>query len=126
MNGVLVDTSVWVDHFRVGNPALIELLGADRVMTHPLVVAEIACGTPPHRARTLSDVASLQQVQQASVGEVMDLIERERLFGSGVGVVDLLLLASTLMTQEVELWTRDRRLSALARRFGVMHAPLPR
>lgn len=56
----------------------------------------------------------------------MDLIERERLFGSGVGVVDLLLLASTLMTQEVELWTRDRRLSALARRFGVMHAPLPR
>lgn len=126
MSGVLVDTSVWVDHFRLGNAALIELLGADRVMTHPLVVAEIACGTPPHRARTLSDLASLQQVQQASVGEVMDFIERERLFGSGVGVVDLLLLASTLMMQEAELWTLDRHLSTLAKRFGVLHRPLPR
>lgn len=121
MRRVLVDTSVWVDHFRRGNAALVELLDADRVMVHPLVAGEIACGAPPDRSRTLSDLASLQQVRQASMREVVDFIEHERLFGSGVGLVDLLLLASTLMTPGVELWTLDRRLSALAGRFDVRH-----
>jgi hypothetical protein len=51
----------------------------------------------------------------------MDFIERERLFGSGCGLIDLLLLASTLLTPEAELWTLDKRLSALAQHFGVMH-----
>ncbi|EXI67762.1 MAG: hypothetical protein AW08_01703 [Candidatus Accumulibacter adjunctus] len=53
----------------------------------------------------------------------MDFIEHERLFGLGCGLVDLLLLASTLMTPGAELWTLDKRLGALANRFGVMHRP---
>src|SRR5574337_300091 len=40
-----------------------------------------------------------------------------------LGLVDMLLLASTLMTPGVELWTLDKRLCALAERFGVMHRP---
>ncbi len=32
MKAVLVDTSVWVDHFRSGNDALVELLELDLVM----------------------------------------------------------------------------------------------
>ncbi len=121
MKGVLVDTSVWVDHFRQRNDALIALLDLDWVMTHPLVVGEIACGTPPGRAQALADLGRLQPTQQASVEEVMSFIERERLFGLGCGLVDMLLLASTLMTPGVELWTLDKRLAALAERFGVMH-----
>jgi len=54
----------------------------------------------------------------------MDFIERARLFGLGCGFVDLLLLASTLMTPGVELWTLDRRLNALAERFDVVHRPI--
>jgi len=123
VNGVLVDTSVWVDHFRRRNNALADLLGLDLVLAHPLIVGEIACGTPPQRDRTLSDLNALQPSRQASVREVMDFIERERLFGLGCGLVDLLLLASTLMTPGVELWTLDKRLSALADRFGVMYRP---
>lgn len=121
MKAVLVDTSVWVDHFRLGNDALIELLNLDLVMMHPLIVGEIACGTPPRRTQTLSDLNGLQQAQQVNFREALEFIERERLFGLGCGLVDLMLLASALMTPGVELWTLDQRLSALAERFGVLH-----
>jgi predicted nucleic acid-binding protein len=123
LKGILVDTSVWVDHFRTPNETLIDLLESDRVMMHPLVVGEIACGTPPNRTQTLSDFCHLRQTQQVSIREVMDFIERERLFGSGCGVVDMLLLASTLMTPDAKLWTLDKRLCTLTERFGVMHQP---
>jgi len=123
MKGVLVDTSVWVDHFRQFNDALVKLLKLDLVMIHPLIVGEIACGTPPNRIQTLSDLRTLQQTQQTSIQEVIDFIERERLFGLGCGLVDLLLLASTMITPGIELWTFDKRLCALAERFGVMHQP---
>ncbi len=123
LKDVLVDTSVWVDHFRSPNEVLIDLLESDRVMTHPLVIGEIACGTPPNRAQMLSDIRHLRQMQQVSIREVMDFIERERLFGSGCGLVDMLLLASTLMTPDAKLWTLDKRLCTLAERFGVMYQP---
>jgi predicted nucleic acid-binding protein len=123
MRYVLVDTSVWVDHFRQRNDALINLLDLDLVMAHPLILGEIACGSPPNRIQTLSDLCSLRQSQQTSVREVVDFIERERLFGLGCGLVDMLLLTSALMTPEAELWTLDKRLSAMAERFDVMHCP---
>jgi predicted nucleic acid-binding protein len=121
MKGVLVDTSVWVDHFRQRNDALMSLLEFDQVMVHPLIVGEIACGTPPHRTRTLADLQGLQPTQQPGVQEVIDFIERERLFGLGCGWVDMLLLASTLMTPGAQLWTLDKRLGAMAARFGVLY-----
>jgi predicted nucleic acid-binding protein len=124
VTGVLVDTSVWVDHFRQRNDGLMHLLERDLALTHPLIVGEIACGTPPQRAQTLTDLSSLQQTPQAGIREVMDFIERERLFGLGCGLVDLLLLCSTLLTPAAQLWTLDKRLSALAQRFGVVHARL--
>lgn len=123
MNGVLVDTSVWVDHFRRRDDALVDLLGLDLVMVHPLVLGEIACGTPPDRGRTLADLQALSPTRQAGIQEVIDLVERERLFGLGCGLVDLLLLASTLLTPGANLWTLDKRLSLLSDRFGVMHRP---
>jgi predicted nucleic acid-binding protein len=124
MKNVLVDTSVWVDHFRNGNPLLVELLALDRVMSHPMILGEIACGTPPERNRTLRDIERLQQPRQATVREVMTFVERERLYGMGCGLVDLLLLTSAMITPGIELWTRDKRLAGLAERFGVRHLPV--
>jgi predicted nucleic acid-binding protein len=124
MKGVLIDTSVWVDHFRNRNDVLVGLLALDFVMVHPMVLGEIACGTPPNRDRTLTDLEKLQQTQLASVREVMVFVERERLFGMGCGLIDMQLLVSTMMTAGVELWTLDKRLSVLAERFGVMHRPV--
>ncbi len=84
MNGVLVDTSVWVDHFRKRNEDLVHLLTLDLVLSHPLVVTELACSTPPApRARTLADVATLPQARQAMQDEVRSFTEREQLYGLG-------------------------------------------
>lgn len=119
---VLVDTSVWIEHFRHGSSALVRLIEQDLALTHPMVVAEIACGTPPApRARTLGDISLLQPCMQASLREVMDFIEREKLYGQGCGLVDMALLASTLITPNARLWTLDRRLAELAERFDVAH-----
>jgi predicted nucleic acid-binding protein len=119
---VLIDTSVWIDHFRHGNDALVELIGQDIALTHPMVIAEIACGTPPApRAQTLSYMSLLQPCKQASLNEVMVFIEREKLYGLGCGLVDMTLLASTLITPGAELWTIDKRLADLAGRFAVAH-----
>ncbi|RQS60070.1 PIN domain-containing protein [Burkholderia sp. Bp8963] len=121
---VLVDTSVWVEHFRRPLPALVQLLRVDKVLTHPLVILELTCGTPPEpRARTLGDLALLRQTQLATPGEVADWIERERLYGRGCGAVDCTLLASVVLTPNAWLWTRDRRLAQLAEQFGARYAP---
>ena len=121
---VLIDTSVWVEHFRRPLPALIQLLRVDDVLTHPLVILELTCWTPPEpRARTLGDLALLRQTRLATPGEVADWIERERLYGRGCGAVDCTLLASVLLTPSTRLWTRDRRLAQLAERFGAQYVP---
>ena len=122
MNGVLVDTSVWVDHFRRKNQELTYMLERDRVLVHPMIIGELACGTPPDRARTLVDLDNLQHAQQASLAETLNFIEKEELWGLGCGLIDILLLASTMMTPNAEIWTLDKRLSTL--RFGVMHQAL--
>lgn len=124
MTGVLIDTSVWIDHFKHGNDSLVHLLERDLVLTHPLIIGEIACGTPPNRSEALADLASLRQSQQATIQETVTLIESERFYGLGCGLVDLLLLASTLLTQGAELWTLDKRLDAIAERVGVRHRPI--
>lgn len=121
MRSVLVDTSVWVGHFRRHNKGLADLLALDLVISHPLIIGEIACGTPPRRHQTLSDLRQLRQAQQINIAELLDFIEREQLSGLGCGLVDLLLLASTMLTPGCALWTLDKRLAALAVRFGIAH-----
>lgn len=116
---VLVDTSVWVDHFRRFNPLLAELVVLDQVLIHPMVVGELACGTPPEpRLRTLGDLEWLQPAIAATPSEVREFIEREKLYGLGCGWIDLTLLASTLLTQGAKIWTLDKRLATLADRFS--------
>ncbi len=121
MSALLVDTSVWVEHFRRRNGELVRWLLQDAVMTHPWVLGELACGTPPARSQTLADLAALQPAKVATVDEVMAFVEHEQLYGLGCGLVDLGLLASTLITPGARLWTLDRRLVSLAERFGVAH-----
>ena len=122
MSLVLADTSVWVAHFRKSNQALRTLLSADQVLCHPMVLIEIACGTPPApRERTLSDLRQLRSATVASTDETLALIEREQLQkDSGCGAIDLLLLGSVLVTSDAVLWTLDKNLRALAARFDIL------
>jgi predicted nucleic acid-binding protein len=121
---VLVDTSLWVGHFRRSNPVLRSLLETDQVLCHPLVVLELACGTPPApRERTLGDLRMLRQAVSATTEETLALVEKERLYDSGCGAVDVALLASVLLTRGARLWTADNRLDVLAARLGVACNP---
>lgn len=119
MSLILADASVWVAHFRSANPLLQSLVAMDQVLCHPLIVLELACGTPPApRERTLGDLRKLRQAVSATTDEILALTEREQFRGSGCGAVDIALLASVLLTPDTLLWTMDKKLEALAARLG--------
>lgn len=121
---VLIDSSVWIDHFRRYNAALVYLIELDLALMHPMVLCELACGTPPApRVQTLKELGLLQQAKQASLHEVMTFIEQNKLYGLGCGLVDMVILASTLITPDTKLWTLDKRLSSLAERFDIVYQP---
>lgn len=114
---VLVDTCVWVDFFRGEESALGELLAAEGVVCHALVVGELATGNLPRRAETLKDLLFLEQAKSATLAEVLELIESRALWGRGLHFNDISLLASALLT-EIPLWTNDKRLQEAAHECG--------
>ena len=110
---MLVDTSVWVDHLRRGDPALQSLLSRDEVECHPFVIGELACGSLRRWTEILSLLERLPCVPLARHEEVLTFIERHRLMGCGIGWIDAHLLTSTSLAGSF-LWTRDRRLREIA------------
>jgi predicted nucleic acid-binding protein len=120
---ILVDTSIWIDHLRVGDKRLIGLLDSESVLVHPFVVVEIALGNLLHRERVLRTLQDLPHASVATDQEVLRLIDRHALAGSGIGFVDAHLLAATRLTAGASLWTRDKRLFAAAERLGLAADP---
>ena len=121
---ILVDTSVWVSHFRKSNLSLVYLLTNDQVQCHPLVILEIACGSPPApRHKTLEYLDKLQTAKTATNREIMTLIDAHHLQDSGCGAIDMSLLASALITENAKIWTQDKNFEALAKRLGVSFTP---
>lgn len=116
---ILVDTSVWIDHLRRSNAVLVRFLGDARVMVHPMIIGELALGNLADRTLLLSLLHGLPPVTGATHHEVLAMVERDHLFGLGLGLVDAFLLASVRLTPGTTLWTRDRRLAATAARFGL-------
>ena len=111
---VLVDSSVWVGHFKHRNEHLVALLEVDAVVCHPYIVAEVACGTPPGRRAIISLLAELEAVPMATQDELLALLETRRLFGRGCGFVDLSLLAAVLINETTLIWTLDKRFEQIA------------
>ena len=115
---MLVDTSVWIDHFRRPNADLEHLLDEGRVSTHPFVIGELACGSLARRIEILQLIEALPCTTVATHGEVLTFIERQRLNGAGLGWIDVHLLASARLTRQ-SLWSADRRLRSAALRLGL-------
>ena len=115
---ILVDTSVWIDHFRRGDARLASLLDSGQVWCHDFVVGELACGRLERRTEILSYLNNLPRAATAEHAEVLGLVERRRLSGEGLGWIDVHLLAAALI-DGLPLWTRDRALHAAAQRLGV-------
>ncbi len=121
---ILVDTSVWVDHLRKGDAQLAELLDGNAVVMHPFVTGEIACGSLADRSSVLELMSDLPPATIAEPQEVLDFIHRRSLHGKGLGYVDIHLLVSTILTDGVKLWTRDKRLRTAALQLGCSHADI--
>ncbi|MDA8124734.1 MAG: type II toxin-antitoxin system VapC family toxin [Deltaproteobacteria bacterium] len=110
---VLVDTSVWVSHLRDGNSELVRLLNDGRVLCHPLIIGELACGNLKDRAVILSFLQLLPLSIEAEHEEVLSFIENHRLMGKGMGYVDIHLISSAVLTG-VPIWTLDKKLAGAA------------
>ena len=115
---ILADTSVWVDHLRRGNQKLQALLYESKVVCHPFVRGELACGSLKNRREILTLLRSLPQAQMAEDEEVSRLIEDARLYGRGIGWVDAHILTSTLISRSL-IWTLDRQLASVAKALRV-------
>lgn len=116
---ILADTSVWVDHLRARDARMTKLLRQRRVLLHPMVIAELALGSLPNRSELLFTLDALPQAQVAHLIEVRRLIEARSLYARGIGLTDVCLLASVLISPPTFLWTNDKRLRAVAEAFGV-------
>ena len=111
---ILADTSVWIDHLRSGNPLLAKLLEQNRVVMHPMVLGELACGNLQNRQLLLQLWQSLDSLQAVSRDVALYFIEQNGLLGKGIGYVDVHLLASVALATGTKLWTRDKRLAHIA------------
>jgi len=120
---VLVDTSVWIDHLRCKESQLVNLLQNNQVLGHPFVRGELALGSLPQRQNILGWLDNLPQASVAFADEINPFIETHSLFGLGIGLVDVRVLASTYLTVNAKLWTRDKRLLAVATRLNVAYTP---
>jgi len=110
---VLVDTSVWVSHLRDGNTELASLLNEGRVLCHPFIIGELACGNLKDRAIILSFLQWLPMSIEAEHEEVLFFIENNRLMGKGIGYIDAHLIASAVLT-DIPIWTLDKKLAQIA------------
>jgi hypothetical protein len=114
----LVDTSVWIDHFRRSSPRLAGLLDDALAVVHPFVIGELACGTLMRRDEVLALLGHLEPATAIDHDEALHLIESRRLWGTGLGWVDIHLIGSCLLGGH-DLWTRDRSLAEAAAACGV-------
>lgn len=119
---VLVDTSVWVSHLRGGNPQLEELLVDGDVICHPFIIGELACGNIKNRTEILSLLHSLPMGETIEQKEILHFIERNRLMGKGVGLIDVHLIASAILS-DVLLWSEDKRLKLVSAGLNIIYEP---
>ena len=113
---ILVDTSVWADHLRDTEPGLVALLNEGSVLIHPFVIEELACGNLPRRKETLGLLHALPVAPAVEHAEVLDFIASERLHSTGLGSVDVHLMASARLAG-AKVWSKDKALCREAKRL---------
>ena len=117
---ILVDTSVWIDHFHHSDEDLKDLLLSNQVCIHPFVLGELSCGNISNRKEVLSLLRTLRSIDLVLDEEVFILIEERKLYGKGLGFIDIHLLASAMIHQ-IPIWTRDKSLKQIAGDLGISY-----
>ncbi len=116
---ILLDTSVWVDHFDTVDDEVTGLLSSRRIVIHPYVIGELAMGNLRNRDATIEVLNELVMLMPMRHSLIMKFVKNQSLFGTGLQYVDAHLLGSVLTTAGCKIWTRDKRLHAVAERLGV-------
>ena len=120
---VLADTSVWIRFLGNHQPyakELDRLLGLDEVVGHAMVFGELLVSDLGGRSKLLAAYAQMHQADTVAHPEVVTFVRARRLFGRGLGWVDVHLLASAIV-QRHQLWTADTRFAAVASELGIAH-----
>ena len=117
---ILVDTSVWIDHLRLGDPELASALQSCEVLCHPHVVGELACGNLRARDKVITLLQALPVSPVVSDKESLCFIDNYSLMARGIGYIDVQLLASARLAG-AHLWTRDKRLQTVTLELGLAH-----
>lgn len=115
---ILVDTSIWIDHFRHGHEPLRKALEKKQVLMHPFVIGEIACGCRPSERGLLDEIDQLPHVVQVRHEEALAFLVSHDLAGSGMGWIDIHLLASARLAR-CSLLTGDKAMRQAAEQVGV-------
>jgi predicted nucleic acid-binding protein len=119
---ILVDTSIWIDHLRRGDAALVRLLNDNAVLAHPSVTGELALGDLHHRDEVSSSLHCPPKAVVAGDDEMVRLVDQEGLHGAGIGYVGPQLLAAPRPTLDAGLWTGDRRLATVTAQLELDHS----
>ena len=115
----LVDTSVWIDHFRKTDPLLVKALGDDLVACHPFIIGELALGSLKDGKMVIAMLENVPSVTRADDSELLDMIDDRKLFPRGLGLIDTHLLAAALIEGDVHIWTKDKRFQMIATELNV-------
>ncbi len=118
---ILIDTSIWIDHFRVPEGGVLTLLAAEDVLVHPFVIGEVMLGNMRGRQQIAAMMRLLPAAEVASYEEILSFITVNRLGGTGIGYVDAHLLAAIKLTTGSRLWSRDKRLARVAEELGIAY-----
>jgi hypothetical protein len=117
---LLADSSVWIDHLHETDEELNRTLRAKQIYVHHAILGELACGTLAHRAEVLARLIMLPELPNATLAELLALMDRRKLWGRGLSWVDVQLLGAVLLAG-AKLWTRDRPLHRVAKELGVAY-----
>jgi predicted nucleic acid-binding protein len=117
---VLVDTSIWVNHFRTNNPHLEDLLDNTEVLCHQLVIGELACENLKNRKEILALLRALPRALEVDHDEALEFIELNKLMGKGIGFIDVMLLASSRLSA-LPIWTNDCKLKEAAQQLNITY-----
>lgn len=115
----LVDSSVWIDHFRKTDPLLVDALEGDLVACHDHVIGELALGSIKDRDKVLHSLSRLPRISAARDSDVLEMINQHKLFARGIGYIDAHLLAASLIDGQAKVWTHDKRFKTISQELGI-------
>lgn len=115
---IIPDTSVWITHFSRQDPDLTELMQKEIVIMHGFVFIELACGNFKNRNKLLGDLKLIPSIDPVGLHETKYFLERHSLYGLGLGLVDINILA-TCKKNHLYVYTHDLALKKQAKKLGL-------